>query len=275
MGWENVSRAKYSGPKSDRALQMCIAGMWPVSNASVFHTQPAAETFESHHRLCIFKPRLINGPAKGLDSGLISSGFGHSLGQLPLSRSPNQKGRFYFSAGLPSPRWPSKDNLPTPSPFCNLNYTRVRASPPRHSVWNTPALLSPPKANRHNVVSNTHALLHSPNCGCQLRTRNFAFLDMQLTAPAPNAPSLGVLTSHSPQLGPLPPHIRPSQIYERDPAPPPTSQIHMRSNTSLSYSLPSLLRFLDIHAWCYLDVFLAIVVPHYSRRDTTSISSLG
>lgn len=133
-GMKNVSRAKYSGPKSHRALQMCIAGMWPVSNASVFHTQPAAETFESHHRLCIFKPRVINGPPKGLDSGLISSGFGHSLGQLSLSRSPNQKGRFYFSAGLPSPRWPSKDNLPPPSPFCNLNYTRVRASPPRHSV---------------------------------------------------------------------------------------------------------------------------------------------
>lgn len=61
--------------------------------------------------------------------------------QIP---SPNQKGRFYFSAGPPSPRWPSKDNLPPPSPFCNLNYTHgARLPSPSFRLKYACAPLSP------------------------------------------------------------------------------------------------------------------------------------
>lgn len=94
------------------------------------------------------------------------------------------------------------------------------------------------------------AFTFPPNCRGQLRTRNFAFLVTHSTPrPRPQQrPKLARAHLPSPQLGPLPSASGPSQIYKRDPAPPPTSQIHMRTKPVLSYAQPSLLRFLYILA---------------------------
>lgn len=129
MGWENVSRAKYSGPKSDTEHSKCVLPECGLAPGLPFYAFPThsqrPKPFRQSSSPPHFQTHMYQWASERLRFWVNFWWIWPQPRTSPTRQisSRNQKGIFYFSAGPPSPRLPSKDNLPPPSPFCNLNYT--------------------------------------------------------------------------------------------------------------------------------------------------------